>query len=406
MSLKIGKIFLLILFIYYFIATLFISDFWGYILSPMVTLIAAVLIFIELSIKVNSCLYAFEGLLISLGVLMWAIADILLAIEYFFIGENIGIEILSDYIYDLTNIFFFITVSVFMITRIKKVDLAELFLNIFTLFAGILILIWVAFFGSSFENIRIVSENLESFIILIIDFLIFIEISIHFAVIRKKKIPFTFIIFPISLMLFVTTDIVYIYLNFFGNYRINSIIDSIFVFSFVIMANSMIGKVKPYEDEKLVDTTLNRHNSLWALLFPILIIVLVGFDIGALFAILLLLTLYFLASAYIQKSYFNKNLLIIEENNNRELEEKVKERTKELNHLLNINSSTGIYNGRYFLEATESKINNMDSEEKMLLLYIDIDRFRIVKMLYGNNVADKLLWTISERLFEMKKSYT
>lgn len=394
----IGQTIFFLLYGVYFLTTLFVSDFLGYILSPVVVFMATYFIFIEYCHKAPTKYLKLSGVFLSAAVFSWGIGDLLLAVDYFLKIDGNILGIISDYIYGFTNIFLLIVVTRFLISRLRTLDHSLAMLNLFIVTSCVIILIWIIFFDKKIENIVLLTYNIFEFFILIMNFIIFIEIAVYLASIRRKKIPFTFVIFPLGVMVFVITDMVYYYLYFYSEYVINSVIDAVFVLSFVLFVKGLAGGIKNYEDFDLEESDSLFHNSYWAILFPLLIVIFDGFNFQALTFMLLMLTLYFLVSGYIQKGIYKQELINYQEELNRSLEERIEERTKELNFIVKTHRITGLFNAGYFLGRLENTINTLDENEKVMLLSIEIDRYRSMKMIYGDSVTQILLKKIAEKM--------
>lgn len=59
---------------------------------------------------------------------------------------------------------------------------------------------------------------------------------------------------------------------------------------------------------------------------------------------------------------------------------------------------TGLYNRRYFLQALESALRGSGERRRHALLFMDLDRFKLINDLHGHAAGDKLLAGIGQRL--------
>lgn len=57
-----------------------------------------------------------------------------------------------------------------------------------------------------------------------------------------------------------------------------------------------------------------------------------------------------------------------------------------------------MYNGRYFKDTLDNLLKIEDNNNKITLLYIDLDRFKTINDAYGHDVGDQILIEISKRL--------
>lgn len=120
--------------------------------------------------------------------------------------------------------------------------------------------------------------------------------------------------------------------------------------------------------------------------------------------ILIALTVY---GYYILRKWNGMQLLV---EHSSELEIKVKERTEELEeknrvlqHLLDQDFVTGLKNRRYLLKHLEKMIASRKEQETIVLLYLDINRFKMISTMYGQYIGDMLLYEIAERLRPLEK---
>jgi diguanylate cyclase (GGDEF)-like protein len=101
------------------------------------------------------------------------------------------------------------------------------------------------------------------------------------------------------------------------------------------------------------------------------------------------------------------NLLLMQQNANKELEQKVKERThklneqkKQLEHLSLTDSLTNIYNRRAFRDIFEDSNDNLKAGQKLTLIMVDIDYFKGFNDAYGHQAGDDALVRVAKILDE------
>ncbi len=77
----------------------------------------------------------------------------------------------------------------------------------------------------------------------------------------------------------------------------------------------------------------------------------------------------------------------------------LKQAQSEIHHLAYFDSLTGLPNRILFLDRLEQAINKAKREENLVaLLFLDLDRFKIINDTLGHTAGDQLLQTISQRL--------
>ncbi|MFK5892462.1 MAG: diguanylate cyclase [Pseudomonadota bacterium] len=132
-----------------------------------------------------------------------------------------------------------------------------------------------------------------------------------------------------------------------------------------------------------------------------------GFIVGFFIEIIL----FSLALAYRIRVLQNEKFLLINQANT-ELDEKVKERTKELEQsrevlklLATTDSLTGLSNRRALLEVGDKLIRIAKRENSPLsLIMFDLDKFKSINDIYGHAIGDIVIKTFSLLLQETRKS--
>ncbi len=74
-----------------------------------------------------------------------------------------------------------------------------------------------------------------------------------------------------------------------------------------------------------------------------------------------------------------------------------------LRRKVEIDTLTGLYNYDFFLELVKDRLAN--DEGDFCILYLDVNRFKIVNELYGMGIGDQLLAYIGEQLLDVEKQY-
>jgi len=133
---------------------------------------------------------------------------------------------------------------------------------------------------------------------------------------------------------------------------------------------------------------------------PILLILFKGVQLEYLLLMLIVITFYYIHSNHVQTNILKEELLKNEKQLNLKLESKVQERTKELNDLINKDVVTGLYSRRYFLQQIDKNINNLKKDENIILFYIDLNKYKMIKTMFGNYIGEEVLVEIGKRLKE------
>lgn len=108
--------------------------------------------------------------------------------------------------------------------------------------------------------------------------------------------------------------------------------------------------------------------------------------------------------AHLSQAFEKMARFVIE--SNRELEEKVRERTEELQRLSEMDPLTGLLNRRGMLERFESEIARQSRQGgSMGILLLDLDHFKQINDTYGHAAGDLALCEVAKVLQESKRVY-
>ncbi|MGB4659299.1 MAG: EAL domain-containing protein [Mobilitalea sp.] len=239
------------------------------------------------------------------------------------------------------------------------------------------------------------------------DLIIYAWINVWAFSTRSIKPPFHLRFLVTGGLVFVASDFIYYYIYFYSEYESNSWIDAAYVLGFSFMAISVFlkGKLKPAHTLKESPNKASYNKGYYKMGFEILILlapilVFLFQRTQLLYFILLIVSLliYYILINYTQKNIFQEQLLEIEKRNVSELEKKVEKRTEEIFRILNTDFLTGLNSRRYFESKLTDEINNIKTDEQVALLYIDQNKSKAIKHLYGKDTAENLLKKLAETI--------
>lgn len=391
-----------ILYLSYFGAAVVKSNFFGNILSPIVTFIAAYYVFKGYYVEEKNKILRTSGLFLALSIFNSAVWDFIWAVEAIILKINPeqASTIVSGY--SLTNVLLLCSLIIGGYHQFKKWNGTQVLIDTVAITICTMTLVWVIFFNKDMQNAILMKSDWILMVCVFVDFLIFIWVASLFVSIRKGKIPLYLRITAVSYILYIIFDIIYYYQYFYRVYEPNSLLDAAYVTVFGIMAIGSTIKVKTQnkiERSEFMNSGKNKKGLL-LLISPIILIIFKGVQLEYLLLMLVVITFYYIQSNHVQTNIHKEELLKNEKQLNLKLEKKVQERTKELNGLINKDVVTGLHSRRYFLQQIDNNINNLKNDENIILFYIDLNKYKMLKTMFGNFIGEKVLVEIGKRLKE------
>ena len=403
---------IIILFFCYLAATIIKSDFWGNIVSPFITLGIFCFIFDAFFCKTKDKTDKLSGLMLSFSILSWALSDILWAITdniYHIDPEEV---VIITYGYAATNLFLTLALSIYGIKLFRRWNIIQIFIDSIVMSYFVIVLIWIVFLGQDVKNIVLLRGDWLSTVSIILDFLVITWIAIWLLSMRNGKLPVYLSFIVAGGLLYAFTDLVYFYQYFYSNYDPNSMIDVVYLFSFCLFSIAAILRLdgKAPEQNMVMYNIGRKGKGSFLLIAPALLIFLKGFVVADLLQFVFVILIYNIVSSYIQNSIYKEGLLQKEKELNNVLEQKVKSRTEELvdknkilQNLLNQDYITGLMNRRFLLSYLDETIARLKDDETIILLYIDINRFKMITTMFGHYLGEKILFQMAERLKPLER---
>ena len=391
----------------YLIATLFRSEAWGNILSPIVAFSSAGLLLLSYLSSARAIKVRVTLLLFALGCAAWGTADTVWAVVSFSGGTPDDSMVLQG-LYVLTNCFFVLSLLMFAVKQFRKWYLVQFGIDLFVTGFLSIMLFWILFLQKDPESLKhLLASDFTSVLSILTDVIICICILSWVLSVREGKIPGFLRIISTGLFLFSITDLLYYYLSYNDLYFPNTLIDFLYIVDMVVIAFGALCKTNKDGssfDLSIVTNIGNRRRWIYLLLYPAIIaagavtgfarVEVRGADYFALGGPILF---YWAACKYVQVSLEKEALL---KRSNESLERLVAEQVCELSFLANQDTLTTLFNRRYFLEQLDNTISSKRTNETVGLLLIDMDRFKTINDTYGHDVGDKVLIDLSYRFIE------
>ena len=355
--------------------------------------------------KVSLCLFYF-----SLACFAWGLADTIWAAMYM-LGSNPEESALVWIIYTLTNCFLLVSLFVFVSNQFRKWDFIQTIIDVVVNALLSLTLFWLLFFHRDISSlIAFIRFDFTGVLSILTDILIDISIYSLLSSVRTGKIPVFIRMIVFGLLIFTYNDIIYYYMAFNGLYYPNSVIDIVYMFSLVCIAFGALWNVyrkSPISETSTLKNTGSQRKWGYLLIYPVFVtlfasleLVPVKLRISDYLQWTVTIFLYWASCKYVQISIEKEALL---KYSNEKLEQRVAEQVDRLTILANQDTLTMLFNRRYFVECLSSTLEGRENSSTVILLIIDVDRFKTVNDTFGHDTGDKVLIDISHRLIEWNR---
>jgi diguanylate cyclase (GGDEF)-like protein len=236
-----------------------------------------------------------------------------------------------------------------------------------------------------------------------------------FISVKKGKLPCYQRLIMLGGVLYVLADILYYYIYIFSTYTPNSLLDAVYVSGFCLIAVAGITKLEKKEENTDVNPYHNidkNINVVTLMIAPVCVLVFQRDEIQYIWLLIIIIMFYYVISNYVQKNIYKDVLLNREKEITKQLEDKVFERTqelikknKELDRLLNLDIITNLHNRRYLYHKLNEWILQRKNAERILTLYIDVNHHKMIKMMYGNYISEKILAEAAVKLKNIVEKY-
>jgi len=401
-------ILLAMLYLVYFIALVVQNDIIGDILSPTLTILALLPVLLGFYKKEKNKLLKISGLFLALFIFTWFLSDFMWGFSAMILHIDPGNILLITYGYSLANLFLVMSLMVSGYFQIRSWSRMQILLDTMMVVISTTVLIWVFVFEQKIERAAILLSDPVSMFSLVTDIMIYTWITIWFFSVRNRNISLAVKISATGGIVFVVTDIIYYYVYFYQTYEPNSLLDGGYIIAFALMG--MGGWIKLKKSDEIKNSEVEQQTGLirfrkelFFLAVPLLLLVFKGTQAPSLLFLVTSIMLYFIFTNYTQNSIHRDELLQKQKEHVIELEQRVEERTAEIVRIMSTDIITGLKNRRYLEEYLERKIQEIEiqeieSNEKIYLLYIDQNKYKSMKSIYGRYVIEKSLVEVGRRI--------
>lgn len=396
---------LAIIYITYAVAIFTVNDFIGDILSPVLELVTFGFVFYGFVIREKDRVTKLSGIFFAVSIFSWFVCDLMWGISTLILHIDPEKDLIIMFGYSATNLCLFISLIIAGYFEIRSLNKIQILLDTLIISICVAVFLFVFVFQQNFDNIGVIKSNFVYMMVIIMDTLIFTWTNVWLFSTRFKKTPLFDILCAIGIVMFVITDLIYYYVYFYTSYQPNSLIDGAYMLSFTVMGISGYVKVK----EKFVPQSIKADKKAFLkfkkeaviIIVPLLIFIFRRSQLGYGLFLVIAILIYYVLLSYTHENIMREELFKMEKNHVSELEERVEERTKELVRIMNTDIVTGLYNRRYFEEYLSRSCDALGEDECINLLYIDINKLKSIKALYGNCTSEILLKEIASRLKEI-----
>ena len=390
------------------------SQVWGNIASPIVAFIIG---YLTWTTSWQSEHYWLNWMVVAVLAFSWGLTDTLWMLANNIYGLDPEEMPIFMYLYLIPNILLTSATILYFIKNVKKWYTVQLVLDMIVTCSVAFTFIWNIILKD--YNIFSISYNdiISTFLYLLTDA---VSVSIVFVMYLSSKVhklskPMKMLI--VGICLYMVSDFYYTILVFEDAYVPNSLIDFAYM-----SAIALLGMASIYEsykptvvyDPKYYEVPENMGRSsqyIILLLLPTIFYLIGDFSAKILWQLVIVVLLHQVISNYVQGALRNEYLLKKEKQMNENLEDIISERTRDLvlankalDELAKVDTITGLYNRWYFLQELDKAINTFNN--RFSILYMDLDRFKIINDTHGHEMGDQILRAISERLNRWKPEGT
>lgn len=368
----------------------------------------------------NTVEYAKNWTLLGLACLNWGLADLLWGVFSVVLEQDPGQLLYFQLIYFLSAVLVLTCMARFLKMHIKQWNTTVLVFDaIFSMFYTAVLAWYLLYHDLLTVDIKLFWQNPVFSVYFIMDFLIFgLAATLYFSMRnRRKSRPLLYIL--AGIVTFNVVDSSFLYTVIYHMEPLNGLINQAYSIPFVIFGFGALERTeeplsmafKPDMVELPNNVGEGRKESLM-LLGPVILVMLKGVVLSGILLLLFLIIFRFLFGRLLIKSIHHEFHLAKKTALGNWLEQQIQEREKSLelaheslSQLTMFDTITSLYNRAYIRKLIEEHIEDNECNP-IHLLYMDIDRFKIINDMFGHVIGDKVLSVIGERLQALSSEQT
>lgn len=345
--------------------------------------------------------FRLPALYFMLGILFYAAADLIWVILGLGLRLDPGSSISLAYFYILPNLFFVVAITLYLMVNMHRWNKIQLLLDLIT----VSLVTGTAVYNLFLKNqVGLSIETLPAFLYLALDTIaITIVITVLVATRQSPVKDHNISTILLALVFFMLSDGLYVSQKLNGTFIANEIPDWLYISALILLstgikiaARKSPGARNPadFYEETMDFREGPFWSAAWILLLPILSVLLHGIRIQELLNYALLVIFYLVASLYVQNSIAVERTLKERTEHNTLLQVLVAERTAQLqtiNHMVQNDQLTGLLSRNRFAELLDQTLGQKAYAWPLHLALIDINRFRNINNLYGQEIGDQVL---------------
>lgn len=385
---------------------------WSNIIAPFVSLVAAGLIFYTNRGWRRS---KREWMFLGLACLFWAFADMLWAWIAVGLKKDPESFFVVNAFYFISNVSILVGVILSFIKNNSKWHRIQLTIDSVT----ILLLSLMILVNVIIPQATLIQEGLSgqwgTLLSLVLHITAAALMWVMYVSAKQKRVGLVGYLILIGILTFSVNSLTYSYAFLRNQYTPNAIHDIFFLLGLLLLGLAagfqyLLKPPKPFANRKPeAPTNVGRS-------YKIAGVIVIGFFLvyfGVLEPIMLLrmsvlVAFNILASKHTRILVENEALLLREQEVNLQLEGLVEERTEalrkanqELFDISRRDTLTGLHNRRYLIQMMAEHINK--EKTPFSLIYMDLDRFKIINDTHGHSMGDEVIQVIAKRLQKWKK---